>query len=328
MNLVSCHLFFTCAFGSEEALKKEIKKDFPFLKLGYSKKGILTFSSEKKIPLTFNFDSIFCLSYGISRGLYKTINFDLNNTKDGIVHVYCRETHKRNDDIENPLNLKVKEFVETHKLPQKENVKNGELIHDLILVDDEHLIWGSHYHHAGHLVGIGGIPKIELPQDVPSKAYLKISEALAKNKLPIKKEHLILDVGCAPGGYSYYWLKQGHLVFGVDAGNVGSIVLNNSKFKWINKSIGNVTLLELPKNIDWISIDMNVKPIIMYKELKKLVEIYPKLKGAVVTLKMPTIDHYKEVLTDLNKIKKLGFKSVSALQLFYNKQEITAILEK
>lgn len=200
-------------------------------------------------------------------------------------------------------------------------VSQGKL--DIINVDEKEIWYGMHY--TGQLQRQD--PKIELPPEAPSRAYLKIEEALIWSRLPVLDGQTAIELGCAPGGASYALLKRGMNVIGVDPGDVDPIVLADPKFKHLRMQSQQVPDAEL-KGVDWLVSDMNVPPeevIKIFEKLKR--KIGARLQGGILTLKLNDWAMAEKIPGYLEELRAMKFKKVEAAHLSQNRQEVTVVLK-
>ncbi|MFZ4715026.1 MAG: SAM-dependent methyltransferase [Bacteriovoracaceae bacterium] len=318
----------TCNYGSEKALIHEVVKGCPELSLGFSKKGFVTFKARDVIALNFRVESVFARVQGLSLSRFKIVNESMSEVisfvselikqyPTSLVHVSPRERMDK-DKIDSDLI----QLSQKYQALFQDNMVNPETIIDLIMVEEDEIWVGMRkVMKEEHLIA-GNRPEIELPVEAPSRAYLKIAEAFYLFRPSILPGETIMEIGSAPGGASYYLLSQGYKVIGVDNAQMDEKVFHHPNFKLIKKVAGSVEASDFSDKVKWLAMDINVKPEIAFIELKKILPHLPDLKGALLTLKMPKVDGYLEVPEYLKRLSKLGFKKLTPIQLFYNKQEV------
>ena len=195
------------------------------------------------------------------------------------------------------------------------------------------LLRRSHVPHAG-----GVFPGLSVaPPAAPSRAYLKLEEALswAGLSVDLRPGDAALEVGSAPGGAAYALLERGLTVFGVDPEPRGRehapVVKDHPRFTAFKARLGQAGLRErLPKQVDWLLCDANISPDEAVPHLADLCEQFSeKLKGILYTCKLGERLFSKPVLLldELDKVKarlaaKAEFVSFECVQLSANKQEL------
>ena len=103
----------------------------------------------------------------------------------------------------------------------------GDLVIDVVVGDvGEKLFLGHHQHSSkfvtqqtGAVVSVrkhssnpGGLTEIILPLEAPSRAYLKMEEAIEYLQLVIEPGDVALEIGSAPGGACYSLLQRGAII--------------------------------------------------------------------------------------------------------------------
>ncbi len=324
----------TCNFGSEKALIHEVSKLDPSLKLGFSKKGFVTFKSETDLGVNFRLESVFARTQGISLERFKLEEGDISPLSDyiaglekkfptSLVHVFPR-SRKASEEEDELVKLTQKVQVIYNK-----EVKHPEVIIDAVFVEENEVWVGMHKVEKDDYILPGNRPEISLPPEAPSRAFLKIAEAFWLSNPKIKTGETIMEIGSAPGGASYYLLTQGFKVIGVDSAIMDDIVKKNPHFTHLKKTASSVTSNDLEgKKVTWLAMDINVKPDIAFLELKKLLPLLIHLEGALFTFKIPNQDGFLKVNDYIKRVKKLGFSQIKAKQLYYNRQEIFIFAKK
>jgi 23S rRNA (cytidine2498-2'-O)-methyltransferase len=352
-------LFVTCQIGAEGALKRELARREPALRLAFSRPGFLTFKMPPDHGLTDDFDlgSVFARAYGFSLGQVQGSEHEPAKLDELAasawklaegrtyqrVHVWQRDAQAPGDrDFEPTLTPAA---VEAHRAivqrcPQPQCLagtaadllhpaKPGELILDCILVDPDR--WWVGYHRAKSVPSRqpGGLFSIELPQDAASRAWLKTEEALRWAKLPIPPGARLAEIGSAPGGSSQCLLSHGFLVTGIDPAVMSPAVLENPHFTHIRRRSTQVRRREFRK-IRWLTADMNVAPRYTLDAVEAIVT-HPQIniRGLLLTLKLPQWEMAEEIPAYLDRIRGWGFNLVRARQLQYDRREIcVAALQK
>ncbi|MBI4082587.1 MAG: hypothetical protein HY423_08250 [Candidatus Lambdaproteobacteria bacterium] len=108
----------------------------------------------------------------------------------------------------------------------------------------------------------GGVHRMRPDPQAPSRSYLKIEEALELMGTPPLPRERVVDLGAAPGGWSYAFLKRGCRVLAVDNGPL--------KIRGLEELPGQLTHLRedgltfrpdaewVP--VDWLAADMLIAP--------------------------------------------------------------------
>src|SRR5262245_36428125 len=198
----------------------------------------------------------------------------------------------------------------------------GELVADVVIVDDAE--WWVGYHRVHSLISSwpGGLCETPLPSGVVSRAYLKMHEALLWSEFRVRPGECCVEIGSAPGGASQFLLAQGLEVVGIDPAEMDRVVLADPHFRHIRKRSKEVPRSEFV-GIDWLTCDVNLPPNYTLDTVKAIVS-HPrvKFKGMLLTLKLVEWSLAEEIPNYLDRIRSWGFRQVRARQLHHNRQEI------
>lgn len=349
-------LFTVCQVGAEPALKKEITRDYPGLRFAFSRPGFITFKSESPLAADFELKSVFARAYGLSLGkgdfasveqlvldAIKTLqDANTDSTSNGgraarsklRLHVWERDQHKPGEEPKDfqPGAWKATLFGKLKQMPEFASLFlegaeacPGELVLDVIAVDENQVWIGAHVHTQAHARWPGGAPPIALPPEAPSRAYLKLEEALHWSEISVRAEDIAVEIGSAPGGASYALLKRGLHVVGIDPGEMDPRVLafGEDRFFHMKQPVASVRREDLPDIVHWLLLDMNVAPNITLYQIDRLqARMKSSLLGVLLTVKLNEWKMADEIPQYLEHIRAMGMKDVGATQLATNKQEI------
>jgi len=300
-------LFVGCQAGAEATLKREVEFRHPKLKPAFSRPGIVTFKGDQPFTLDFKLNSILARIYGLSFGK-KTAEKE----KELIAWATLAQSWSRTGepDSESPL------------------AKLDDKVLDVITIDDGEIWLGCHIHREGMSPRAGGFfPENLKPEGAPSRAYLKLVEAIERFSIPFKRGQKALEIGSAPGGACYGLLERGLSVWGVDPGDMHPSIVHHHGFIWIKNSINQLHSQDLPSNLDWVLLDMNIEPQDALSALEKLLKklTYRPL-GLLLTLKLNRWDMLLNLDHPLERIEALGYRVQGAKQLSNNAQECCVFL--
>ena len=192
--------------------------------------------------------------------------------------------------------------------------------------------WGAHLHSSSRI----GFPGSEFPWpefEIPSRAYLKIEEAIAWGGLQLLGGQVAMEWGSAPGGACFALLKRGLHVAGVDPGEMDPRVAEEAEraglsFMFLKKLAGSLQPHEVPDAIDWVFADMNIEP---EKTLNLAARWLPELRergvrGMALTLKMTDWAFAEQLPEVLEQVRReWGFPWVKAKQLSSHRQEVVLV---
>lgn len=198
----------------------------------------------------------------------------------------------------------------------------GQLILDCVIVEPSE--WWIGYHRAAGIASRwpGGMYPLELPTDVVSRAYLKMEEALAWSRMPLKSGDLWVEIGSAPGGASQALLKHGLKVIGIDPADMDPAVLANPNFTHWKKRGADIRRREY-RGVKYLAADINVAPNYTLDTVENIVT-HPEvnIRGLLLTLKLLDWKLAEEVPAYLDRIRSWGYGQVRARQLHHNRQEV------
>src|SRR5690606_16179700 len=82
-------------------------------------------------------------------------------------------------------------------------------------------------------------PQVNFDPKAPSRAYYKLAEAFEVTKAKLDENDFLLELGSSPGGATYFALKSGAKVIGVDPAEMEEFLFGEfpSRFKHIKKPV-------------------------------------------------------------------------------------------
>ena len=182
--------------------------------------------------------------------------------------------------------------------------------------------WASlHRHAVGRSPFPGGTIDVAVPAEAPSRALLKIEEAIVTFALDIHAGQHAIELGSAPGGASFNLLQRGLEVVGIDPNDMDRRVLAHARFTHVKRTSNGVDAGAFA-DPDWVLLDVNVPPGTALRGAMPFLE--RARRGAVLTLKMKDWSLADEVDGWLRRVKKLPF-AWTARQLSSNAQEICVV---
>jgi 23S rRNA (cytidine2498-2'-O)-methyltransferase len=360
-------LYVLCQAGAEPTLKKEVARELPGFRFAFSRPGFVTFRKPETAPLLapdFEARLVFARAYGLSLGKFAGADEALERALalarqaravDGPravhLHVAGRERHPpgeepRGEDLAPQVNPAAGRIAaRLAEVPAGENPFTssssappapGDWVFVLLVLEPgepggpaEEVWLGVHRHSGAHSPFAGGRPELELPAGAPSRAWLKIEEAIRWPGVPLRTGDVAVEVGAAPGGAAFALLKRGLKVYGVDPGDIslalpGFTHLKSPAAAALRANAGPM----LPQSAQWLLLDMNSRPELALRELDPYVEKYrPSLLGVVLTLKLNDWGFAELIPTWLQRIRELGggMASVRAAQLAFDRREFCVV---
>ncbi|MBU2322767.1 MAG: 23S rRNA (cytidine(2498)-2'-O)-methyltransferase RlmM [Gammaproteobacteria bacterium] len=180
-----------------------------------------------------------------------------------------------------------------------------------------------------------GIPRLKFPREAPSRSTLKLEEAwhtfIPREQWDerLSSEMTGVDLGAAPGGWTYQLVKRGMLVTAIDNGPMAESLMDTGLVQHL--MVDGFTWK--PKQpVDWLVCDIVEKTA----RSAALLETWigeGLCREAVVNLKLPMKQRYAEVRRLLQRLED-GFAarkikvSIACKQLYHDREEVTCHLRR
>lgn len=180
-----------------------------------------------------------------------------------------------------------------------------------------------------------GIPRLKMPHEAPSRSTLKLVEALhtlmSDNELRerMRAGQRAVDLGAAPGGWTWQLVNRGLKVIAVDNGPLKGSLVDDPLVQHLRED----GLRYRPrKAVDWVVCDMVEKP----SRIAQLIAGWladGAARQAIFNLKLPMKKRYDEahrcfaIIDDI--LDRAGLSYIlRAKQLYHDREEITCFLAK
>ncbi|NER61955.1 23S rRNA (cytidine(2498)-2'-O)-methyltransferase RlmM [Pseudomonas sp. MAFF212428] len=180
-----------------------------------------------------------------------------------------------------------------------------------------------------------GIPRLKFPREAPSRSTLKLEEAwhhfIPRDQWEqrLSGDMTGVDLGAAPGGWTYQLVKRGMLVTAIDNGPMAESLMDTGLVQHL---MADGFTFKPRQTVDWMVCDIVEKPA----RSAALLETWlgeGLCREAVVNLKLPMKQRYAEVRRLLERIEE-GFKarkikvSIGCKQLYHDREEVTCHLRR
>ena len=310
------HAFATCQKGAEKALKDEALRLRPDWRSAFARPGLVTWTSPEPLRPDVELPLVFARLFGASLGAIDPREHGLPAPPR--LHVFARDP----DGGADPGKLRDELLTSGRFLPDP-TPQRGDWVLDVIVAPGEPHFVGLHRHGTGRSPFPGALPALSLPPDAPSRAWLKLEEALAWSHLPVRAGHTAVEIGSAPGGAAWALLRRGLRVVGVDTGKMDPRVVADPGFSHVAKTLGEVRREELPTRVHWLLLDVNLAPQVALHQVRRLVAtLRATLRGVIFTLKLNDWKMAAEVPALLDRVQGMALTDVRATQLPSNRREI------
>ena len=310
--------------GSEKALKLELEAMNLRWRPGYQRRGFVTFKADEH----FSFDSLdeeiatarrLCLSLGKAATREAAVAL-LGETR--IIH------HAQFAD------RKMQGMCGADMLGKPQL---GEIIGTVVELGNSEF-WAGLHRHAPFLspdpAGDAGIP---MPAESPSRAWLKLEEAVRFFDLKFTRKDIVVELGCAPGGVVLALINRGVPVIGVDPAKMADVVLASaiaerqdapSDRPWFfqcRKPAALTSKRDLGQGVTWFMSDMNQSPEVVLKECARFCKMAPSIHGVLITLKLTDILQVADKAQWFAALAEMGFKTFRLQQLSVHHKEFALL---
>ena len=348
-------LFAVCQCGAEQVLKQEIAAGPVDARPAYSRPGFVTFKLDKpcetleqfQLPSTFARTYGFCLgkvvgdrTSELARQVWQSPAVERMMASHPIcdLHVWQRDRKPLgiqgfepgptilSGEVEAALR-KYSPIEELQKLPDEPRPpsRRNRWVLDVIMVEPNEWWIGCHRTTRRLDCWPGGVIPLELPEHAASRAYLKMTEAIAWSALPAQRGDLCLELGCAPGGAAQAMLEHGLRVIGVDPAEIDPDVLAHPNFQHLRRRSMEVPQKAL-RGVRWLAIDMNAAPAYTLDAAEAVVtSTAASVRGMILTLKLSDWKLASELPNYIKRVSSWGYRDVRVRQLASNRQEVCLV---
>ncbi|MBJ7537694.1 23S rRNA (cytidine(2498)-2'-O)-methyltransferase RlmM [Marinomonas transparens] len=178
-----------------------------------------------------------------------------------------------------------------------------------------------------------GIRRLRFPAAGPSRSTLKLEEAFLqfvpekRRETDLTEGMTAVDLGAAPGGWTYQFVKRGIHVMAIDNGPMQKELMSTGLVEH-EKADG--FKFEPPYTVDWLVCDMVEQPIKVAGLMAKWLA-NGWTRRAVFNLKLPMKKRYQEVSLCLQAIDESLKKSGVSYQyqvkhLYHDREEVTVCI--
>jgi 23S rRNA (cytidine2498-2'-O)-methyltransferase len=324
-------VFATCRAGSEKALKKEVSlQPGKLLTPAFMRPQLITWKAQAELPKDFSFTALHAVVSGWSLGMARSAEevvqiLKKTDLKVSALHVFPRVISE--DGLTAEAWSSVDAVADTRKLAIPTSPGSDSILDVILGEAGEPWFIGCHPKSRASHPCAGGLPRLMIPTEAPSRAWLKMEQSLAWLGLDAPEAlagKSALELGSAPGGASWALLQRGMKVIGVDTGAVADCVQNHPNYDHIGLPASQLPLDYLPETMDLLACDMNLAPDIVLKYLEPLC-LRLKPRWLVLTFKMN--DARVEALMPyfISQVQRFAPGPVYAKQLHANRREVTLV---
>lgn len=356
-------VFAACQHGAEPTIKQQWAGAGSSFRLAFSRPGLLTLKIAKEVespnpqPTTVP-DSAIATAIQPPKGLLIRQSgfalgqlrgeapaqlvdqaFELPEMQDldlwDAVHVFERDSEIPGSNGFEPQQTELCQSVTKlfgQRLPNADTnahqCASGSRVLDVIIVEPGQWFLGHHIATEIQQCWPGGSFPVVAPAGMISRAYLKMSEALAWSELPFESGDRFVEIGSAPGGASQRLLDLGMHVTGIDPAEMDTALLNHERFEhWRSKS--SAIKRKRYSKFRWLAADANVAPNYTLDAVADIVN-YPtsRFQGLLLTLKLSSYDLVGQIDDYVARVKSWGYENVKARQLSFNRRECCLVAQR
>jgi len=178
-----------------------------------------------------------------------------------------------------------------------------------------------------------GIPRLRMPKSAPSRSTLKLDEAInwfftrEQEGSWFRPGMHAVDLGAAPGGWSWQLVNRGLLVTAVDNGPMDEALMSTGMVEHLRSD----AFTYVPeRKIDWLVCDMAERPLHVSRLIARWFT-HRNCKAAIFNLKLPMKKRYPSVLECKHllhrELSKAGIKHTLRIKhLYHDREEVSACL--
>ncbi|HHO59667.1 MAG TPA: 23S rRNA (cytidine(2498)-2'-O)-methyltransferase RlmM [Thiotrichales bacterium] len=178
-----------------------------------------------------------------------------------------------------------------------------------------------------------GIPRLKMPAAAPSRSTLKLDEAIQwfltreQQAALFKPGKTAVDLGAAPGGWSWQLVQRGCMVTAIDNGPMQAELMKTGMVEHLKTDAFTYTP---PRKVNWLVCDMAERPLHVSRLIARwFTSGY--CEHAIFNLKLPMKKRYASVQECLslieNQLTSAGINhTIGAKHLYHDREEITVCI--
>lgn len=173
----------------------------------------------------------------------------------------------------------------------------------------------------------GGRVQLAKPKGQISRSEFKLEEIIRTNLAELPTHGTALDLGAAPGGWTRILLNRGLDVWAVDSGKLDRRLDNISGLTYI-PTLAGPFLAENTQPFDLVVNDMRMEPAVSANVMNSAAKFVPSGGMGVMSIKLPAESSVLNAIEDCLKTLRREWNIETVRQLFHNRHEVTAILQR
>jgi len=296
---------------------EELIRSLPLKRLIFARQWFLTLTETIELP-DYNRVETIIESLG-KEWQYCDLRMETPDTNDGKeLSKFCRK-----------LAVPLRQALRKENMLTKQGDDQGAILHALFLSGQKVILgYSLSQNTSPHVMGI---PRLRFPNQSPSRSTLKLDEAfltfIPKDEYGerLTSGMRAVDLGAAPGGWTYQLVRRGMMVSSVDNGPMAESLMETGQVKHF--MLDGFKFVPVKQNVYWLVCDMIEQPTKVAKLMANWL-LHGYCKEAIFNLKLPMKGRYQQVQQDLQLIKDAFAENhakyeMHAKHLYYDREEIT-----
>lgn len=319
-------VFATCRPDATAWLRDEVARDEPALRMSWSRPGVVTYKVDDGAPPrdpAAPLAAVFARTTGMSLGIAKTMDEVVQRLAavpgESIrVHAYARDPRDEerwHESDPRPAEWRAELVAKLGPRALDEaRAEEGDVVADIVLppveLPGDPVLVGWHVQRSPRFAEPGGVARVPVPDDAPSRAYAKLEEALAWSGAPVQRGDVAVEIGSAPGGAAFALLRRGLEVVAIDPGRLDERLVrygDSGELRHLRVLAERVRSRDLPDRVDWLLLDANVAPHRALVAVEHLLATRREsVRGLLLTLKLNDEGVVRDLPELLSRIAKLA----------------------
>ena len=198
-------------------------REIPLKRLIFARQWFVTLTDKIDLP---DYNRVEAITEALGKEWqYADLRMETPDTNDGkALSKFCRK-----------LAVPLRQALRKDKLLTEKNDKDGAILHALFLSGKEVVLGFSLAENSSpHVMGI---PRLRFPNQAPSRSTLKLDEAflyfIPRDEWDTRLTSGMnaVDLGAAPGGWTYQLVRRGMMVSAVDNGAMAESLMDTGQVK-------------------------------------------------------------------------------------------------